>query len=552
MQFSLPENLKNSIVAYDLVLKKEWAAQRVRKVQTGEAKPRFSLGIPIDLVPETIIPKKDLITILENINLREAAERYHSSHNFVIYNYEGVWNALWIPTKEQKEEGVLYGYSVMCRNKESAINTANLRSKMANCQIIKYKRSEFVLETQCVTKAKLLQDIESKSFIESYTRFGYKTGGRIEKARSNFVRAFAETQDKWEHYTGYNMFEKMRDVSSYRYLLFGSEHTNQEHDFTWTPSFDSFVKYLITRGYGSGQERVFEIINKPFFKKRIDKIQSEIDELFKTATNKNLVTYPWDSAIRLVKNISYIVNIWPDCPIDYFQTYVEFLGKLDKFSWHNLSDASIHWLRENMPVATFFNFIKKRTDELIAENKFANSTVTFDLMCDTISMLNSVLRSQGNNSVEIQVLKRWRLVEFHDQLQAISWTQTTTNEVMPQDLFPNPVSVFGNDEFNATYKWTFFQPKDLHQLASWGKAVRNCVGAASSYAYGVKKKKHFIVLGMVDNVPKFTIQLKVENGSMTVQQIVNVCNASLTSEEKDEYTKMFSAALEKRDQELVK
>jgi hypothetical protein len=547
MQFALPENLKNSVVAYDPVLKKERAAQRVRKVQTGEAKPRFTLGIPTDLVPETIISQKDLITNLENINLREAAERYCSNNNLIIYHYRGVWTAMWLPTKEQKEEGVLYGYSVMCRNRESAINAAGLRSEIESCQIIKYKRSEFVLKTQDVTIDVLLQDITKRSFIEHYRTFSFKISSTIERAYNNFKRALIDNIGIFEYNSIQYVLDKIRCTHSYAYLIFNTGFSSKDKYLTWEPSFESFINYQMSINNYSGQEKVFDVISKPFFKKKIDKIKSEIDKKFEVCNSKDDITRPWEKACCLFRNIHYVLKIWPECPIDYFQTHVEFLEKLGQFSWNNPSTVSTEWLNSNMPVATFFNFIKKRTDELIADNKFSNHVVTFTTFCDTISMLNRVLSRQEGGSVEIQVPKRWRLVEFHDQLQAISWTQTNTNAVMPQDLFPNPVSVFDVHD-----KWTFFQPVDLHQLAFWGKAVRNCVGAASSYAEGVKKKKHFIVLGMVNNVPKFTIQLKVENGSMSVQQIVNVCNASLTSEEKDEYTKMFSAALEKRDQELVK
>ena len=92
-------------------------------------------------------------------------------------------------------------------------------------------------------------------------------------------------------------------------------------------------------------------------------------------------------------------------------------------------------------------------------------------------------------------------------------------------------------------RWTFFQPHDTHQLSAWGEAVRNCVGNASGYAEGVRKKKHFIVLCMVDGKPKFTVQLTVEMGMMSVSQIVGTSNQRLTQEQKDSYTEAFGKAL---------
>jgi hypothetical protein len=99
-------------------------------------------------------------------------------------------------------------------------------------------------------------------------------------------------------------------------------------------------------------------------------------------------------------------------------------------------------------------------------------------------------------------------------------------------------------------RWSFFQPHDTHQLSAWGQAVRNCVGNAKDYADGVRKKKHFIVLCMVDGKPQFTVQLKVDMGMMSVSQIVGTSNQRLTDVQKDSYTKAFGKALHSRNDEL--
>jgi hypothetical protein len=117
---------------------------------------------------------------------------------------------------------------------------------------------------------------------------------------------------------------------------------------------------------------------------------------------------------------------------------------------------------------------------------------------------------------------------------------------LPQDLFPAPVKI----ELGSS-KWTFFQPIDTHQLGEWGQAVRNCVGNASSYAEGVRKKQHFIVLCLIDGKPQFTVQLEVNNGSMFVKQIVGLSNSRLSPEQQELYTTAFSQALQARENELV-
>ena len=141
--------------------------------------------------------------------------------------------------------------------------------------------------------------------------------------------------------------------------------------------------------------------------------------------------------------------------------------------------------------------------------------------------------------------KRWRIEEVHDIMQAETWKIKHKKEPLPRDLFPTPVKIELADR-----KWTFFQPSDTHQLAQWGQAVRNCVGSASGYADGVKKKQHFIVLCMIDNKPVFTVQLEVSMGMMSVKQITGLSNKSLTLEEKELYTTAFGNALKQRNSQL--
>jgi hypothetical protein len=130
-------------------------------------------------------------------------------------------------------------------------------------------------------------------------------------------------------------------------------------------------------------------------------------------------------------------------------------------------------------------------------------------------------------------------------VQAESWKIQNPNESLRQDLFPEPIRVTRNDQ-----TWSFFQPVDTHQLAMWGQAVRNCVGSASHYADDIKKRKHFIVLCMIDGKPTFTIQLVVDMGLMSVKQIAGVANQRLTDEQKDQYSNAFKLALQQRESQL--
>jgi hypothetical protein len=184
---------------------------------------------------------------------------------------------------------------------------------------------------------------------------------------------------------------------------------------------------------------------------------------------------------------------------------------------------AIEWFRANVPVSSYVNMAERDGRQLL----------------DTFSMTDRLLAHGGTT---LQPPKRWRVTEFHDLVNEEMFKVRNPNMELPQDLFPAPIKVDS---------YTFFQPKDTHQLVKWGQAVRNCVGNSSHYADRVKNKKEFIVLAMENGSPRFTIQLDVRDGVMTVKQIVGVCNKPLDAVEKADYTDKFAKALKIREAQLV-
>lgn len=256
--------------------------------------------------------------------------------------------------------------------------------------------------------------------------------------------------------------------------------------------------------------------------------------------------------MHLCYTINTVHSIWPEAPVDYYQNHLESL--LNVRLRLNASQEAIQWLNDNMQVSSFFNILDKHYNKMLAEldeNSYRHSfAYDSDLQCyqfsfhewhDTISMISRVLDA----GVAIAAPKRWRIEEFHDHIQAEAWKVKNPNEGLPQDLFPQPVRITLDNQ-----SWSFFQPVDTHQLALWGQAVRNCVGSASHYADDCKKKKHFIVLCMLDGKPQFTIQLIVNNGMMSVKQIAGIANQRLTDDQKEQYTAAFRLALQERESAL--
>jgi hypothetical protein len=221
----------------------------------------------------------------------------------------------------------------------------------------------------------------------------------------------------------------------------------------------------------------------------------------------------------------------------------------------------IKWLKQNTPIASFVQWFERAlkdqqqqwqlNPEHMARSARVGSTglpsFNFSDFNDTMNMMQTLFNRQTEDLdynqkqatiLDLKAPSRWRLAEFHDHVSAKVWLTANKNEDMPQDLFPAPIKV---EHLGST--WTFFQPRDIHQLGQWGQAVRNCVGNATNYREGVRKKTHFIVLAMIDQRPRFTMQLKVRNGVLEVDQIADIGNRRLDDNERSSYELTFSKAL---------
>jgi hypothetical protein len=290
-----------------------------------------------------------------------------------------------------------------------------------------------------------------------------------------------------------------------------------------------------------------DIITTPWIKKQL---QWELDRSTEEWNNpgnqlRKSIKYGYKAFEHICNSIYFIDEIWPDCPIDHYRTYYEELRHVNLGHLRH-SNELINWLREHMPVTSFFNILRKfyesETNGRVSSLSDHDYPIkSFWELNDTFSMIVRVLE----DGKTLEPPKRWRMPDFHDYVQAEAWKVTNKNESLHQDLFPAPVKVSMDGS-----EWTFIQPIDTHQLAQWGQAVRNCVGSASQYAENIKKRKHFIVLCMIDGKPTFTIQLDVSMGVMNVKQIAGVGNQRLNDEQREQYSQAFKQALQSRESEL--
>jgi hypothetical protein len=566
MQFQLPANLQVELLAYDPTLKQ---LARTNNPKTKSTKPKFPLGQPYSFVPEDAIKASLVQNAIDLINAEPVERRHHefrritgfgpdakSSTVGILYHYESVWYAAWLPPKG-KEQDYVYGFAIAYKdNKTSKGMIPYVVSQINDTQVVPYGRSNFITYSRVVTKQDIINGYDRPMY--EIPQLSWNKGEQMREVIKRFRDSLADTIPTWNDSRG-GIFARIKH-SNYVKLLEINRYINEEDWNIWKPSVDNV--FAIIDGLKGGPhdynwgyyKPIYHIIDKPFFRKWIQAKCDEVVLRLSDTDNQSemIVKHPWNQITELCKAIGYVHHVWPDCPIDYYQTHIDNLLALYNLRWQFEGHRVSNWLNEHMPVASFFHMVDKHVTEgpeLAGARTISRSTgltqYYFTEWRDTLQLLHKVLCDKEAKNETLTPPKRWRLTEFHDYVQTEAWKVENTNHKLPQDLFPAPIKVTLNDQ-----AWTFIQPINTHQLAAWGQAVRNCVGDASSYADGVRKKKHFIVLAMLDNKPTFTIQLEVDKGMMSVKQIVGTCNARLTDDQQDSYTKTFAQALKLQESRL--
>lgn len=569
MQFRLPENLSKELLAYDPELKA--LARQQNQTTKPSKKSKYPLGNVPHLIPYNVIRESIQQDAIDNINTQTAPNRLQRFTvpvdvatpqarlvtKAILYHYEQCWYAAWLPPKG---EDYVYGYSYALKDTATArkVIPFDIRNNLDEYEQVHVGRTTFLVYHKLVTKQDIINGKTQACWRADGAHSYYNKSVNIAPAITSFSDALKETIPQWED--GRTCFDRLVCQEIWQALDIPKELIPEDKRTGWQLTVDNLFEICkqveTTYGTNSYREidlqyvnRMHHVLSKPFFRKWIQKeLQSCVDEFnnpdckFRQNVRRGL-----KRILKLAENMLHIQRIWPDCPLDYYQNNIDNLLKT-RFR-HTASDRINKWLREHMPVGSFFTMLGKfQEQKSLDESKYSFESGldchvhSFNDWNDTCSMLARIL----DNKESFDPPKRWRIAEFHDYVQAESWKITNPNENMAQDLFPEPVRVDYNDQ-----RWSFFQPQDLHQLAAWGQAVRNCVGSATNYAEGVKKKQHFIVLCMVDNVPRFTIQLKVNHGMMSVVQIADVSNQRLTSEQQEDYTAAFGQALTMRNQSII-
>lgn len=571
MQFQLPANLRTELLAYDPKLKA--LAKALATTASKPKKQRTHLGLPDDIIPAHIITPNDLLAAVSAINQAEVPYRYHTFSSItydkdmiatkklkaIVYHYESLWIAAWLPNAD---EDYIYGFTYAFKNTEATRKQVYIRDIDIKDTIIKkYGRIEFNVYTHFVTAKDVSNGCRSH-YWEHDNFKGYNAKGK--EIRPSVIQPFKEAiMTSIPSYADGGIWDRIDTAKNNYHELLGLFFTSIPKNQNIVPSFELYMEILRVQ-YTRNSDRSFTVmqekLSKPWFKRYInEQCQLIINTFNDPATkSKKEISSIHEKLMHTLGWILDILDIYPDCPMDYLQTGIQTnmflsLKRIDSINYiHSINryrtdSLAKEWLATNLPVASLFNMLNKYIEDKKPNTRYKDNQLDCYMLIfysfrDTMEMINKVLIT----GKEIAPPRRWRYTEFHDHVQAEAWKITNPNEKLPQDLFPVPVKVKLDDE-----SWTFIQPIDTHQLAQWGQAVRNCVGASSTYANAVKAKKQFIVLCMVDNKPVFTIQLKVSNGIMHVEQIAGPSNKSLTFIEREKYQGIFQEALQIREKDLV-
>jgi len=565
MQFQLPANLRTELLAYDPKLKA--LAKAATTPVSKPKKPRSHLGLPNDIIPAHIVMPSNLLAAIIAINQEEVPYRYHTFSRVtydkdmvattklkaVVYHYESLWIAAWLPNPG---EDYIYGFTYAFKNTETTCKQVYIRDIDIKDTIIKkYGRIEFNVYTHFVTAEDVSNGCQSH-YWEHGNFKGYSTKGK--EIRPSVIQPFREAViNSIPNYTDGGIWERIDTAKNNYHELLELRSALIPKNQNIVPSFELYMEILRAR-YTQDSDRSFAVmqekLSKPWFKRYInEQCQLIINTFNDPATkSKKEISSIHKRLLHILGWILDILDIYPDCPMDYLQTGIQTnmflsIGRIYPINHYRTDSHAKEWLTTNLPVASLFNMLNKFIEDEKPKNEYKDRQldcyiVEFYSFRDTMDMINNVLIT----GKEITPPRRWRYTEFHDHVQAEAWKIKNPNQKLPQDLFPAPVKVKLDDE-----TWTFIQPMDTHQLAQWGQAVRNCVGASSAYANAVKTKKQFIVLCMIDSKPVFTIQLKVSNGIMHVDQIAGPSNKSLTSIEREKYQGIFQEALQIREKALV-
>jgi hypothetical protein len=604
MQFQLPNQLSLECIKYDATRKK--LADPAKPAQKKSPYPKGNI-VSLGIIPTDVCPLRKQQEVIDYINQAPASKsvvRLTKPDGVlgevkiygIVYHYKHFWVAAWLPNR--KDDGYHYGITVAFKDNATARKTFHgsmFRSDKtlgaALIPDISHMRSKRIGRTDwCVTTQFITQDLINEGYTSDYfidpdgNHRAFSCGrGSSEAIRRKqtsegllHVCAFRDQLfadiPQWHnrHRQHWNLWKRTTPEGSTIYACLREMRLNQFfnglkfEDWQHTPDFylNRYQKHDTYRKVPQ------DLLTSKWFRQKVTMACTQSAAAFNTAdpmkADMQPIYQPFARICRFLSSVIQLTSLYPDINLDLIKSRYDELLEVDfNFCRYPQGKLGRQWVREHIKPESMLNMIERyRSEEIERVTDRSNSgtissfytgddTNTWHFYLrnidDALSMLNQVLiynkkNEQDQTKPQLNPMpRRWRHQEWHDHLMAETWKISNPKVDLPQKLFPQPVKANG---------FTFIQPHDTHQLAQWGKAVRNCVGS-SSYAEGIKKFKHLIVLAMLEGKPRYTIQLKIDNGMMHVVQIADVANKRLDDQQRSQVEQAFSAALQTREKQLA-
>ena len=601
MHFNLPDQLALEVASYDKTRKRLAAAMAAEDKATGKKTQTYPNGRPSNMFPVDIVNDRTWSEVVDVINTRTSKEKCHLLTKpvfgeepkpfAVVYFFRQLWVACWLPRR--KDDGYIYGITIAFRDTKAARNQCTERYFLCPNHLgksmfnhtgkeedmlprIKDGRSHWYRKSIFFTKDELVDGYTGNYWKEVTSHHAIRTYGNTYEM-SKTIRIWEQELVKgiptFIGGSDYTYFARMNpDNCKFEKIMseYYSRPRWQSHDTAYVHDLDTIINTLRRRFRGHCMSDFFEA---KWFRSLVAKAMADTYSIHEEQTssmqyNREALIQPYAELYQFIETVNDIKSIYKNIDLNLIHSRYDLLKRIDMPGVH--SDTGHAWIRENLPVESFINMFQSYYDREIKDQSYRRPDdktgyilIYMHLYRDTYQMLTQCIAGQRTDNLKP---KRWRLQDWHDHLMAESWKLHNPNVDLPQKLFPEPIQVRKyvdltwddcfdmlpeeEQDLELDIKISFFQPKDTHQLAAWGRAVRNCVGGGHGYAEGVKKMKHLIVLAMVDNKPRYTVQLTVDNGIMNVNQIADVGNRRLDDIERHDVQEAFSYALQKRTQQL--
>ena len=595
MHFNLPDQLALEVASYDKTRKKLAAAMAAEDRQTKK-RTNCPNGKPSNMIPSDIVSDRTWNQVVEDINAAKAEFKVklitkpvfgaEPEPIAVVYYYKQLWVAAWLPRR--KDDGYIYGITVAYKDTAAARKQCTEKFFKNESVLDRYmfdQGSDIVNNFPRVKEGRVYWYRKTIFISKDEINDGYYGKyWKCPEASNHYVLGYGKTYNisreiaKWEAQlikgiptfaggSDKNMFKRLCEGACKFEIIMTEYYSRpkwQCHNDEYVHDVDNIIGRMKRCRTASYMQDVFDA---PWFRRMVLDAMRKTREMHDEMTtlpvyHKDRLKRPYAVLWQFLDSVYEIKAVYTDMDLNLLHSRYDWLSKTEIPSYH--SRTGHDWMRENLPVQSFLNMLEQHYKYEVENKEYrgtdaatGNKHVYMYLWRDTYEMLTQCVAAEQTDNLKP---KRWRLGDFHDHLMTETWKIQNPNIDLPQKLFPTPMRIPFNDVINHTQSGTlpgdsyfsFFQPHDTHQLAAWGRAVCNCVGGGHGYAEGVKKMKHLIVLCMINNKPRYTIQLTVDNGVMSVIQIADVGNKHhLDDVERSNVEDAFKEALQQREEQLT-